>query len=93
VANPGKVHWQTMKWILGYPRGTTYVSLVYDKGSSIDFNVIGHVDSNYVGDLDKRRSLIGFHSKCFISWKETLQSTIALSMIEVLYMCNTPVPY
>jgi hypothetical protein len=44
------------------------------------------VDSDYAGDLDKRRSLTGFVftlSGCAISWKATLQSTIALSTIEV----------
>jgi hypothetical protein len=38
-------------------------------------NVIGYVDSDYVGDLDKRRFLTGFvftFSGCATSWKATL---------------------
>ena len=28
---PRKIHWQTMKWILRYLRGTSHVDLVYVK--------------------------------------------------------------
>jgi hypothetical protein len=89
MANPGKVHWQAVKWILRYLRGTTNVGLVYDRGSDINSSVIGYVDSDYAGDLDKRRSLTGFVftlSGCAISWKATLQSTVALSTTEAEYM-------
>jgi hypothetical protein len=89
MANPGKVHWQAVKWILRYLRGTTNVGLVYDRGSGINSSVIGYVDSDYAGDLDKRRSLTGFVftlSGCAISWKATLQSTVALSTTEAEYM-------
>lgn len=44
-----------------------------------------YVDSDYAGDLDKRISLTGFVftlSGCAISWKATLQSTVALSTTE-----------
>jgi len=89
MVNPGKVHRQAVKWILRYLRGTTDVDLVYDKGSGFNSNVIGYVDSDYAGDLDKRRSLTGFVftlSGCAISWNATLQSTVALSTTEVEYM-------
>ena len=54
--------------------------------------VAGHVDSDYAGDLDKRRSLTGnvlTVGGCAISWKATLQSTIALSTTEAEYMAVT----
>jgi hypothetical protein len=80
-----------VKWILHYLRGTINVGLVYDRGSGISSSVIDYVDSDYAGDLDKR-SLTGFVftlSRCAISWKATLQSTVALSTTEVEYMATT----
>ena len=47
------------------------------------------VDSDYVGDLDKRRSLIGYVftiGGCAISSKATLQSIVALSTTEAKYV-------
>jgi hypothetical protein len=41
MVNSGKLHWQTLKWILRYLRGTMDVGLVYDKGSSVGSSVIG----------------------------------------------------
>ena len=31
MANPGKEHWQAVKWILQYLRGTANIGLVYDR--------------------------------------------------------------
>ena len=72
-----------------YLHGSSSVCLQF--GRTRD-GVVGYVDSNYVGDLNKRRSLtryvfpIGGYA---ISWKATLQSTIALSTIEAEYMALT----
>ncbi|GKD94215.1 retrotransposon protein, putative, ty1-copia subclass, partial [Tanacetum coccineum] len=52
-ANPGKNHWEAVKWILKYLWGTANVGLVYGTyyGNLVD--VIGFVDSDYVKDPDK----------------------------------------
>ena len=45
-------------------------------------HVVGYCDSDYAGDLDKRRSTIGYVftiAKAPVSWKSTLQSTVTLS--------------
>jgi hypothetical protein len=63
--------------------------LVYDRGSGISSNVIGYINSNYVGDLDKRRSLTSCAftlSGCANSWKLTLTSIVALSTTEAKYI-------
>ena len=63
-------------------------SVYFQFGRNRD-GVTGYVDSYYAGDLDKRRSLIGYVFKiggCAISWKTTLQSTVALSTTEAEYM-------
>ena len=52
----------------------------------------GYVDSNYAGDLDKRRSTTGYVftlSRAPMSWRWTLQSTVALSATEAKYMALT----
>ncbi|PPR84446.1 hypothetical protein GOBAR_AA36262 [Gossypium barbadense] len=85
---PGKEHWQAVKWILRYLRGSADLCLVYDQ-SDCTSSVTGYVDSDYAGDLDKRRSLTGYvftYSGGAISWKAVLQSTVALSTTEAEYM-------
>ncbi|CAL2262890.1 unnamed protein product [Prunus armeniaca] len=54
--------------------------------------VVGYVDSDYAGDLDKRRSTIGFVFTIVggpVSWRSILQSTVALSTTEAEYMAVT----
>ncbi|KAG8503402.1 hypothetical protein CXB51_001378 [Gossypium anomalum] len=54
--------------------------------------VIGYVNADFAGDLDRRRSLIGYVFTivgCAISWKATLQTTVALSTTEAEYMAIT----
>ena len=56
--------------------------------------MIGYFDSDYAGDLDKRRSTTGYvfiFAGGPISWKSTLQSTVALSITEAEYMAITEV--
>lgn len=91
MANPGKLHWCAVKWILRYLKGTTDMGLVFD-GASSSRIFVGFVDSDYAGDLDKRRSLTGYifrFSGAAISWRSTLQSTVALSTTEAEYMAAT----
>ncbi|KAG8485971.1 hypothetical protein CXB51_019324 [Gossypium anomalum] len=54
--------------------------------------VIGYVNANFTGDFDRRRSLTGYVfiiRGCAISWKATLQTTVALSTPEAEYMVIT----
>ena len=55
-------------------------------------HVVGCYDSDYAGDLDKHRSTTGYVftlAKAPVSWKFTLQSTMALSTTEAEYMTIT----
>ena len=54
--NPGKDHWEAVKWILRYVKGTINKGLVFDRNKAATCDVIGFVDSDYAGDLDRRRS-------------------------------------
>jgi hypothetical protein len=55
--NPGKEHWEEVKWILRYLRGSATHALCF--GGSDTF-LQGYVDSDMVGDKDSRRSTIGY---------------------------------
>ncbi|KAG9453140.1 hypothetical protein H6P81_006044 [Aristolochia fimbriata] len=73
MSNPGREHWQAVKWILRYLRGTSSTCLAFKKD---DFSFVGYVDSDYAGDLDRRRSITGYVftlAGCSVSWKATLQ--------------------
>ena len=90
--NPGKEHWQAVKWILRYIQKTLDVGLIFENEDMVGQHVVGYCDSDYAGDLDKRRSTTGYVftlAKAPVSWKSTLQSTVALSMTEAEYMAIT----
>jgi len=66
--------------------------LVFDKKLATTDNVVGYVDSDYVGDIDRRRSLSSYiFTLCnsAISWKATLQSIVALSTTAIEYISAT----
>ena len=91
MACPGKSHWNAVKWILRYLRGTSDTYLEFGKSSS---SLVGYVDSDYAGDLDKRRSLTGYVftlGGSAISWKASLQPVVALSTTEAEYIAVTEV--
>jgi len=54
--DPGRGHWETIKWILRYIKGTINVGLVFEKDSICKQECVGYVNSEYAGDIDKRRS-------------------------------------
>ncbi|GJT67523.1 retrotransposon protein, putative, ty1-copia subclass, partial [Tanacetum coccineum] len=90
--NPGKNHWEAVKWILKYLRGTANVGLVYETNRGNHVDVTGFVDSDYAKDPDKGRSITGYAflvQGCVVSWKETLQHVVALSTTEAEYMALT----
>ena len=52
--NPGKGHWQAVKWL--YIQKTVNVGLLFERDDTLGQGVIGYVDSDNAGDLDKRQS-------------------------------------
>ena len=57
MSHLGIEHWNVVKWILKYLRGTSNKCLHFG-GSTIDLQ--GYVDSDLVGDIDTRQSTIGY---------------------------------
>ena len=75
MANPGRKHWNGVKWLLRYVRGS--------------LGITSYVDSNYARDLDKRRSTTSYIFILFgglVSCKSQLQSIVARSTTEVEYI-------
>ncbi|KAE8711089.1 Retrovirus-related Pol polyprotein from transposon TNT 1-94 [Hibiscus syriacus] len=88
MANPGKEHWNTVKRILRYIKGTSNVALCYG-GSNL---LINGYDSDYAGDLDKSKSTTGYVFKVTggaVSWVSKLQSVVATSTTEAEYVAAT----
>jgi hypothetical protein len=82
MENPGKEHWATVKWVLRYLRGTSNYCITFDGCSD---EVCGYVDSDFAGDLDKRRSTSGYVFTLAggpISWMSKLQNIVSLSTTE-----------
>ncbi|KAM6555743.1 hypothetical protein CsatB_002762 [Cannabis sativa] len=92
IADPGEKHWDALKWIMRYIKGTLDLGLTYSKSYNPEIQVSGYVDSDYAGCIDTRRSITGYvftmQGGC-VSWKANLQKVVALSSTEVEYMAAT----
>ncbi|KAH9672467.1 hypothetical protein KPL70_017737 [Citrus sinensis] len=79
-----------VKWLLRYLYGTVDVGLLFKKDCVQQ--CVRYCDSDFAGDLDKRRSTTGYVfilGGGLVSWRLILQSTIALSTTEAEYMAAT----
>ena len=88
MSKPGKQHWEAVKWIFRYLRGTTGHCIMLGSQQG-DLSVMGYVDSDYAGDMDDRRSTTGYVFTLAggpICWKSIVQSIVALSTTEAEYM-------
>ena len=54
---PGKEHWEAVKWILRYLRGTSNVCLCFGNG---ELMLDGYTNSYMVGNVDSRKSIPRF---------------------------------
>lgn len=69
-------------------KGTLDYGLVYGRSNGKGKGVCGFVDTDFAGDLDRRRSLTGYMytlNGCLIDWKARLQHVVALSTTEAKY--------
>ena len=77
-----KQHWEAVKWILRYLRGSSNTCLCVT-GASLKLQ--GYVDVDFAGDIDSRKCTTGFVftlGGIAISWALNLQKIITLSTIE-----------
>ncbi|XP_062104441.1 secreted RxLR effector protein 161-like [Humulus lupulus] len=86
MSNPGKPHWNAMKWTLRYLLGTTDIGLTYRR-QNYGLKLEGYSDAYYAGDKDQRRSTSAYYflfgGNC-ISWRVQLQPVVALSTTEAI---------
>ncbi|KXJ62343.1 hypothetical protein RP20_CCG020162 [Aedes albopictus] len=86
-SNPGRKHWEAVKRILRYLKGTINNRLLFNKRGNGE--IIGYTDADWGGDVDSRRSTTGYvfmFQGGAISWNVKRQPTVALSSCEAEYM-------
>ena len=89
ISRSGKQHWEVVKWILRYLKGSSDTCLCFTCAS---LKLQGYVDSNFAGDIDRRKSTTGFVftlGGTAISWALNLQKIVSLSTIEAEYVAPT----
>lgn len=89
MSNPGKQHWEAVKWILRYLKGSSGFTLCFRKS---DLGLNGYVDADNGGDVDSRKSTTGYVytlGGTAISWVSKLQKVVALSSCEAEYVAVT----
>ncbi|RVW59189.1 Copia protein [Vitis vinifera] len=77
---PTRRHWNGIKHILRYLRGTTDMGLFYSRESKQQ--LLGYADAGYLSDPHKGRSQTGYVFNCngtAISWRSVKQTMVATS--------------
>ena len=93
MVNPTSPHWIAAKRVLRYLKGTIDFSLIYGKRVN-DLNVIGYSDSEFVSDVEDRKSTscqVFFLGGLPITWNSLKQKVVALSSCEAKYIAITSV--
>ena len=57
MSNPGRPHWEAVKWILRYLRGSTNLKLCFGKSDPV---LVAYTDADWTGDVDSRKSTSGY---------------------------------
>jgi len=89
LSNPGREHWNAVKWILRYLRGTTCLKLCFG-GDKL--TLVGYIDFDMVGDRDSRRSTSGYVIKFaggVVAWQSRLQKCVAFSTTKAEFIIIT----
>ncbi len=86
-ANPTQEHWNAVKRIFRYLKGTSNFGLLYKNNNKEKLH--GFSDADWAGDEDDRRSTSGMVFKLAggaISWRSKKQTVVALSTAEAEYV-------
>lgn len=85
--NPGPKHWNAVRHLLRYLRGTSKLKLRYTKHGESELQ--GYSDASWASDLDDRKSTSGYIFMLqdgAVSWCCKRQPPVALSTCEAEYM-------
>lgn len=86
MANPGKKHWEAVKGLMRYLRGTLEICICF---GTRDACVLGYTDADFAGHPDTRRSTSGYVFTFVggaVSWMSRTQKCVSLSTTEVEYI-------
>src|ERR1043165_8778811 len=86
LSNPGREHWEAVKWVLRYLKGTSKMGLCFKGKDSV---LRGYTDADLGGCKDTFKSTTGFVftvGGTTVSWMSRLQKSVALSTTEAEYM-------
>nr|KYP69047.1 Retrovirus-related Pol polyprotein from transposon TNT 1-94 [Cajanus cajan] len=82
MSNPGRKHWEVVKWLLHYLKATSKIALCFSKNDVI---LEGYSDADLGGCSDTRKSTPVFIFTV-VSWMSRLQKSVALSTTKAEYM-------
>ena len=86
MSNPGKKHWEAVKGIMRYLKGTKGMRICFgSKEACVD----GYRDADYAGDMDKRKSTSGYvfmFNGGAVSWQSCLRICVSMSTTEAEYI-------
>ncbi|GKB41487.1 hypothetical protein Tco_0886429 [Tanacetum coccineum] len=89
LSNPGKKHWEAVKWIFRYLRGTSKLGITFGNGKPM---LVGYTDSDLAGNKDNMKSTSGYlmtFAGGAVSWQSRLQKCVALSTTKAEYVAAT----
>ena len=89
LANLNKQHWQAVKWISRYLKGTSNYCLCFGNNNVV---LEGYIDVNMARDVDTIKSTTGYlctFASVAVSWMSRLQKVVTVSTIEVEYITAT----
>ncbi|GJT87963.1 hypothetical protein Tco_1069680 [Tanacetum coccineum] len=86
MSNPGREHWEAVKWLLCYLKGTSKATLCFSRKEVV---LEGLFNSDYGGCLDSGKSTTGYVftvGGTTVSGMSRIQKCVAMSTTEAEYM-------
>lgn len=84
MSNPSKMHWEAVKWIFRYFKGSTRHGLLFDVKTMNAKSLLSCVDVDHEENLDKKNLTNEFVFPLIggcITWRSTFQKCISFSSI------------
>ena len=88
-SNPGMKHWQAVKWLFRYLKGTMDLKLVYGPDPKHTDRFVTYCDADLGGNIDNGKSTTGWMVKMgrgVFNWSSKLQGVVTKSTPEAEYI-------